>query len=56
MNSHHDDRFDAALRARHQASLDRLSPRASASTVVRIIRFIAYSIATSWASGDASHA
>ena len=35
MNSHHDDRFDAALRARHQASLDRLSPRASAQLAQR---------------------
>ena len=35
MNIHHDDRFDAALRARHQASLDRLSPRASAQLAQR---------------------
>lgn len=35
MNSHRDDSFDAALRARHQASLDRLSPRASAQLTQR---------------------
>ena len=33
MNSHHDDRFDAAPRARHPASLDRLSAPPSPATV-----------------------
>ena len=40
MNGHHDDtlnqrRFDMALRARHQASLERLSPRVQAQLAQR---------------------
>lgn len=35
MNAHHDDHFDATLRARHQASLERLSPRVQAQLAQR---------------------
>ena len=35
MNANHEDRFDAAIRAHHQASLDRLSPRTQAQLAQR---------------------
>ena len=35
MNERHHDHFDAALRARHQASLERLSPRVAAQLAQR---------------------
>jgi len=35
MNANHEDRFDAAIRAHHQASLERLSPRAQAQLAQR---------------------